>query len=863
MSPTDALTVTSVWRSRGVRPRGRSHAGRIARALAVSLAVCGAVLASAAVAHAQADGRVDVAVQPGYLATTSPGARGGPVNALKANSWCPLRVGLRNYFTKARTVKLKLERPLEGTSKTAAELTQTVSLSPRPQRGTPVEQSAFFLLPPVESWEGGGTSWTLLVTDEDENSLLRYFTKHKIPNTSRFEIVWHTQDRVEIGGGMAGVRKQFFFDLAKMKRDTRLVLQVGATGRLPIVTATTPVGPNKSPRTTRLQLTSRTLAEVMPDWLAYQMLDALVVVNPKWSEVRARPQLWESWTRWVAAGGHLILVLSERAAEYNQSPIPGFARVVLGEGTTYPRVGSGSDWFPPATPLPGLSLRPAESGGRLLWPGCVQAHYGLGTITTFGFDVTSPVLTGWNSESALAGDVLRDHVFQNWRDRGQDAIDTTIDPESGSAVFVGAEPREAILPGWRKTIHFEKAAPVAFVVLAMFIGVYVLVIGPLDYLVLKKLDKLTWTWLTFTVAVFAFFLFANTQVENLKGGDMLTNQITFLDFGEGDVYRGATLTSYFSQSNGKYEIWLPDQEHAAITRLAPGGGYGDSQQTDHRDRETAIDTLIVNQETDETRGRQRFIKALKMPIWHVRTVHATWVGTQQERLRATLVDAGDEKRAGMDALQLDNGFDFDFEWVVVLHGALRFEFNERLPAGESATVPLYGTQMVPGRGVAVPGEHAELAAGLRELPPADARDDLEIEEDPYNPGYDLDGNPIEEREPTPDPSSDDSARFGGYDMLQLWTLGVSTRRNLQLLNSPPKGVSRNGPADPFLSPTMQQYHIELRYHVFDHLDLSPQIDAGAIVVLAWSNAPTHALEVGDWIAKRERTGTLVRLIVWP
>src|SRR5207253_9954374 len=72
---------------------------------------------------------------------------------------------------------------------------------------------------------------------------------------------------------------------------------------------------------------------------------------------------------------------------------------------------------------------------------------------------------------------------------------------------------------------------VPFGYVALFIILYILVVGPLDYFILKHVfHKLEWTWITFPTVVLTVSVAAYFTAYALKGHDLEINKIDIVDF---------------------------------------------------------------------------------------------------------------------------------------------------------------------------------------------------------------------------------------------------------------------------------------------------------------------------------------------
>src|SRR4029077_18634492 len=73
-------------------------------------------------------------------------------------------------------------------------------------------------------------------------------------------------------------------------------------------------------------------------------------------------------------------------------------------------------------------------------------------------------------------------------------------------------------------------AVISFGWVALFILLYILVVGPLDYLILKRVFKrLEWTWITFPTGVLIVSAIAYFTAYAVKGNDLKINKIDLVD----------------------------------------------------------------------------------------------------------------------------------------------------------------------------------------------------------------------------------------------------------------------------------------------------------------------------------------------
>lgn len=180
-----------------------------------------------------------------------------------------------------------------------------------------------------------------------------------------------------------------------------------------------------------------------------------------------------------------------------------------------------------------------------------EAPFGSGSVALLGFDPTR----GWVAEG--------DGVEALWR---------RLLPQRSTGPIVTADDGQLVnavsqLPAL--------ALPPIGGLLALLAG-YILLIGPINYLVLRKLDKREWAWVTMPVLIAVFAAGAYGFGAALRGLDVIVNEVAIVrgapDTTEGtaQVYLGV-----FSPSRGTYQLEVPGGALLSSTlngELAGGSG---------------------------------------------------------------------------------------------------------------------------------------------------------------------------------------------------------------------------------------------------------------------------------------------------
>ncbi len=172
----------------------------------------------------------------------------------------------------------------------------------------------------------------------------------------------------------------------------------------------------------------------------------------------------------------------------------------------------------------------ASSGDRVV---AADAGYGSGSVTVLGIDPT----VGWIAESKATVGLWRGLIPP----RASGLIGTGDDSQ-----IVGAVSELPVL-----------ALPPLGGLLLLLLG-YIVLIGPINYLVLRRLDRREWAWVTMPVLIAIFAVGAYGFGSALRGSDVIVNEVAIVrgapDATEGSaqVYLGV-----FSPTRGTYQLSLP------------------------------------------------------------------------------------------------------------------------------------------------------------------------------------------------------------------------------------------------------------------------------------------------------------------
>ncbi len=182
----------------------------------------------------------------------------------------------------------------------------------------------------------------------------------------------------------------------------------------------------------------------------------------------------------------------------------------------------------PALSGPLTRGRPLATVGELVV--AADTDYGSGGVTILGFDPAH----GWIAEQEAVESLWRRFLPAR-------AAGPVITGDDGQLVNAVSQLPALALP------------PIGGL-LALLVG-YILLIGPINYLVLRKLDRREWAWITMPILIVVFAAGAYGFGAALRGLDVIVNEVAVVrgapDATEGtaQVYLGV-----FSPSRGTYQV---------------------------------------------------------------------------------------------------------------------------------------------------------------------------------------------------------------------------------------------------------------------------------------------------------------------
>lgn len=312
-------------------------------------------------------------------------------------------------------------------------------------------------------------------------------------------------------------------------------------------------------------------------WFGYEAVDLAILVTGNRDFMNAlvsdREGRKEALMEWVRRGGRL-LVSTGRNQDIvaNLDSSFGFLPAATTGQLQVPQIRMGFTLAvadnqilqnPKKTPLDIAKLepKPGREVDRIL-PEAVQANepllivrgaYGLGQVTVVAFDLDQQPFTTWSGQSTFWSRLIGPK--STWRIGPVVTEQANPNQPPGFRQY-GAQDEDVASQLERNLELFPDVPVISFGWVALFILVYILIVGPLDYFFLKKVVKrLELTWITFPTVVITISVASYFIAYYLKGNDQLINKVDLVDL---DV------TGQQAYGHSWFTIFSPRIQHYTI-----------------------------------------------------------------------------------------------------------------------------------------------------------------------------------------------------------------------------------------------------------------------------------------------------------
>jgi hypothetical protein len=313
-------------------------------------------------------------------------------------------------------------------------------------------------------------------------------------------------------------------------------------------------------------------------WFGYEGVDVLALTtSQEWGESK-KPLLsafsgndprWQAMSQWVLQGGRLLIFGGGRSDDLRTvfqglGPVGKLLPGKPKEDVRLLRAGQIESAYDGrhSFPLPRLNAKDPGSPLALVVPLLtdvqgkaeiaqdnvplvVRAPAGFGEVVFVACDLNRPPFSLWEGRTNFLRGLLR---------KQRPGAEPQPAAAFSEATYVGITDLSGQLRG--ALDQFAGISPTPFVLVALLALAYILLIGPVDYLLVKKLwRRPELTWVTFPLMVLAVSLVAYGLAHRLKGRELRVNQLDVFDFDQatGQV-RGQTWFNVFSPESRVYDV---------------------------------------------------------------------------------------------------------------------------------------------------------------------------------------------------------------------------------------------------------------------------------------------------------------------
>ncbi|BCM94089.1 hypothetical protein IAD21_05989 [Abditibacteriota bacterium] len=488
----------------------------------------------------------------------------------------PLQMVLSSPF--ATTVK-----PLAVSGRAGKWVPLAVTLS---NTGEPVSGQVQLQLAPLQ----GGTATLQYASNT-------YTADVELPTNSSKRIWLYARiDRADVGGFDVSFSGRGFRELAQRVP----VASPDSEQREVMVVSDTDIGLNDTLRALRSQALFRAgkaptnnfttgltpikpfsfSKDLVPDrWIGFESADMVVLGD--FPHIALSPTQIDALRGYVQGGGTLVILGGANAARLSSSPLKdlwplipsnsvsassGEVAELVSKYVDNPqnggdRLGGAPVVVTRGTLTPDAILRDGTSSSPLF----SQRDSGAGRVLFLSYDPSQPPFKGWSGQ----GKLWRDLFVQSSKLKTLDMVDDSILTASYSNFGGGGNPypptpyyggddnaSSSLTDKLLQTLsHAQQLTMPPVSRIAWFLALYVFFLVPLNYAVLRIIDRRELAWVTIPVIVVVFSVWAYTEALSIRGRAILTRQMDVVQSSIGSkAGRVDSLFWLFSPRRTTYEI---------------------------------------------------------------------------------------------------------------------------------------------------------------------------------------------------------------------------------------------------------------------------------------------------------------------
>ena len=433
-------------------------------------------------------------------------------------------------------------------------------------------------------------------------------------------------------------------------------------------------------------------------WYGYEGVEVVVLSTSRPEIYRGMkpdsPQI-VALSDWVNLGGKLVLCAGRHAEEVLQegAPLRALAPGRLQQMLTLRQSNALETYSGSLKPI-SQSLRVpqlADLQGTVEvqdakdLPLVVRRTSGFGQIVFVAVDLDLPPLSGWPGRPLLMRKLL---------DISEAPLAEAA--QSSTVMHFGFDDMAGQL---RSALdQFEGIPAVSFwLVVAVFLG-YLVLIGPVEYLFLRKvLRRMEWTWLTFPPVMLACCCAAYGTAHWLKGDEIRVNQVDLVDVDvQSGLLRGTSWANLFSPQTQPYDLSV--QPGGAGWQPAPrSAGWQDAPRRGPARAEVVVSWFglpgsglggmspktagpVSWEQPYQVSPRLDRLVGLPVQVWSTKSLCARWTARVEPGVAAELTE-----QSHTPVGTVTNRLDFPLSQCLLVYGRWLYELGTLRP-GQSVSI---------------------------------------------------------------------------------------------------------------------------------------------------------------------------------
>ena len=431
-------------------------------------------------------------------------------------------------------------------------------------------------------------------------------------------------------------------------------------------------------------------------WYGYDAADAIVLDTDDKDLLEALATRGEGLVDWVKRGGHLVVSVGGNWQAVRDSVLAPILPALPSGQEKLPSL-EALDSFAAATraitPVgsPSVLITKLEEldkrGGKVLSetaniPLVIRGPAGFGRVTLVALSTSEKPFSEWPDRPSFwlrAVDIRRQS--------GGESSPANPAMMSNRLFQSGISDLSTQLHAALEQFPGVKLIPFGWV--AFFIFIYILLIGPGDYFLLKKVFKrMELTWITFPLIVLTVSSVAYFAAYIVKGKDLKVNKVDIVDVdATSGTARGSTFFNLFSPQNRDYGI-----------SIVPNSLDADPKNIDATARPSAGTEVLMSWYgvpesgfggmggsgrigftgtgyTSLPDGGSERLEGVRVPIWATKAFSARWYGPSPVVAESDLTPVGIDRLAG----SVTNRLNIPLKDAIVAFGKHVYQIGDLAP----------------------------------------------------------------------------------------------------------------------------------------------------------------------------------------